>query len=78
MSVVEGARQVIIAVPTGRKVTKVADKAAFGTDIFEKFVNNPVSVAGAAEGYDKIYNVYVYSPSTALGANTYTVSVANE
>lgn len=78
MSVTEGARQVIIAVPTGRKVTKVADKAAFGTDIFEKFVNNPVSVAGAAEGYDKIYNVYVYSPSTALGANTYTVSVANE
>lgn len=83
--VVEGAKQVIIAVPDGRKVTKVADEAAFGTDIFEKFVlTEAVSVGGADATADSIgnyatnYNVYVYSPATALGANTYTVTLANE
>jgi hypothetical protein len=34
VSINEGASQVIIAVPAGRKVTKVADEGAFGTDIF--------------------------------------------
>lgn len=83
VTVVEGAKQVIIAVPTGRVVTKVADEGAFGTDIFSEFVKSTVSVGGAdatAEnigGYAKDYNVYVYSPSTALGANTYTVTLAN-
>ena len=75
MSVAEGTTQVIIAIPSGYTVVKVADKNAFGTDIFEKFVLSTVSVAGAAAGYDKDYNVYVYSPSAALGANTYTVTV---
>jgi hypothetical protein len=56
-------------------VAKVADKVAFGTDIFSKFELSNISVAGASEGYDKNYNVYVYNPSTALGANTYTVTV---
>ncbi len=56
-------------------MAKVADKVAFGTDIFSKFELSSISVAGASEGYDKNYNVYVYNPSTALGANTYTVTV---
>lgn len=84
VTVVDGAKQVIVAVPTGRKVTKVADEGAFGTDIFSEFVKQTVSVGGAdatAESigeYAKDYNVYVYSPATALGSNTYTVSIANE
>lgn len=78
VTIVEGAMQVIIAVPTGRKVTKVADKGAFGTDIFSEFKKSTVSVAGASEGYEKDYNVYIYSPSAALGANTYIVTLANE
>lgn len=78
VTIVEGAMQVIIAVPAGRKVTKVADEGAFGTDIFSEFRKSTVSVAGASAGYDKDYNVYVYSPSAALGANTYTVTLANE
>lgn len=84
VTVVEGAKQVVIAVPTGRKVTKVADEGAFGTDIFSEFTKQTISVGGAdatAENignYAKDYNVYVYSPATALGANTYTVTVANE
>lgn len=78
VTIVEGAMQVIIAIPAGRKVTKVADEGAFGTDIFSEFKKSTVSVAGASAGYDKDYNVYVYSPSAALGANTYTVTLANE
>lgn len=84
MSIVEGAKQVVIAVPEGRKVTKVADANAFGTDVFGSFVKQTVSVGGAdatAEtigSYAKDYNVYVYSPAAALGANTYTVTIANE
>ena len=76
MSIAEGSNQVIIALPASYKVTKVADKEAFGTDIFAKFVKHTVSVAGASEGYDTDYNVYVYEPSTSLGKNTYTVSIA--
>lgn len=84
VDIVEGANQVIIAVPSGRKVTKVADEGAFGTDIFSAFVKSTVSVGGADATSTSIgtnqkdYNVYVYSPKTALGANTYTVTVANE
>ena len=79
VTIAEGAKQVIIAVKDGRKVTKVADEGAFGTDIFSEFnLVEGVQVEGA-NGYASIaYNVYVYSPSTALGANTYTVTVANE
>lgn len=84
VSVVEGAKQVVIAVPSGRKVTVVKDEGAFGTDIFSSFVKSVISVGGAdatAESigsYAKDYNVYVYTPAAALGANTYTVTVANE
>lgn len=84
VTVVADAKQVIIAVPAGRKVTKVADEGAFGTDIFSEFVKQTVAVGGAdatseAIGdYAKDYNVYVYTPATALGANTYTVTIANE
>lgn len=84
MSIADGAKQVIIAVPAGRKVTKVADEGAFGTDIFSSFAKSVVSVGGAdatAEAigsYAKDYNVYVYAPSVALGSNTYTVTIANE
>lgn len=76
MSIADGANQVVIAVPASYTLAKVADNGAFGTDILEKFVKSTVSVAGAAEGYDTDYNVYVYSPDTALGANTYTISFA--
>ena len=83
VTVAEGAKQVIIAVPANRKVTKVADEAAFGTDIFEKFGSETISVGGAdatansVGNYATNYTVYTYNPSTALGANTYTVTLAN-
>ena len=83
VTIVEGAKQVIIAVPSDRKVTKVADEGAFGTDIFSEFSSQPVSVGGAdatasaVGNYATNYTVYTYTPSAALGANTYTVTLAN-
>lgn len=74
--VVEGATQVVIAVPNGFKVTKVADTGAFGTDIFSSFVLQTVAVEGLNGYTAKDYKVYVYKPSAALGANTYNVTVA--
>ena len=75
VTVVEGARQVIIAVPTGLTLKKVEDVGAFGTDIVGSFVKNDVDVEGANGFTAKAYNVYVYSPAAALGANTYKVTV---
>lgn len=84
MAIIEGAKFVVIAVPTGRKVTKVADENAFGTDIFSEFTKSTVLVGGNDATADNIgsnaknYNVYVYKPATGLSANNYTVTLANE
>lgn len=75
VAVVEGAKEVVVAVPTGYKVTKVLDVGAFGTDIFSSFVNQTVAVEGANGYTAKNYNVYVYKPAAALGANTYKVTI---
>ena len=84
MAIIEGAKFVVIAVPTGRKVTKVADENAFGTDIFSEFTKSTVLVGGNDAAADNIgsnaknYNIYVYKPATGLSANNYTVTLANE
>ena len=84
MAIIEGAKFVVIAVPAGRKVTKVADENAFGTDIFSEFTKSTVLVGGKDATADNIgsnaknYNVYVYKPATGLSANNYTVTLANE
>lgn len=84
INIVEGAKQVMIAVPAGKKVAAVKDIKAFGLDILSRFEKSTVSVGGADAtsenigAYAKDYNVYVYSPATALGENTYTVSIVNE
>lgn len=78
MPIAEGATQVIIAFPTNinKTLSAVLDVGAFGTDIVGKFVKSEVDVEGA-NGHTAIsYDVWVYSPSTALGANTYTVTIA--
>ena len=84
----QGATQVVIAVPPGRIVKKVADNGAFGQDILEAFDtylgSSGIKVGGADAtssnigGYALYYNVYVYNPSTPLGTNTYTVTLGDE
>ena len=84
----QGATQVVIAVPQGRIVKKVADEGAFGQDIFEAFDkytgSSAINVGGADATSSNIgnygikYNVYVYNPSTPLGSNTYTITLGDE
>lgn len=77
MNIVEGAKYVIIAFPANinKTLKKVEDVGAFGTDIVGKFTKSTVSVNGVND-YDAIdYNVYVYAPDTALGANKYNVTI---
>lgn len=75
VEVVEGATQVVVAVPDGYAVTAVKDTGAFGTDIVASFIKQTVAVEGLNGYKAKNYNVYVYKPETALGANTYKVTV---
>ena len=77
LAVVDGSKQVIVAFPTstGKTLSKVLDTVAFGTDIVTEFVKSVVQVEGV-NGYTAVdYDVYVYSPAAALGANTYTVTI---
>mgnify|MGYP001083616156 CR=1 FL=1 len=76
LNIIEGARQVIIALPEAKTLKAVKDVNAFGTDIVASFVKSSIAVEGV-DGYTAAnYNVYVYAPSTALGANTYNVEIA--
>lgn len=81
INIVDGAKQVLIAVPNNRKITAIEDKNAFGTDILAKFATSTLKVAGADENVDseyaRDYTVYIYSPDAALSSNTYTVRLAN-
>ena len=79
MNIVEGATQVVIAVPATRKIEKVADENAFGINIVSKFVvaeNVPVEGANGYTAAD--YDIYIYAPTTALGANKYVVTFADK
>lgn len=86
VAIAQDANFVMIAVPDGRKITKVADSNAFGTDIFSEFtqVEGTVQVGGADANGDNLgnyaiaYNVWTYAPKASLSANTYTVTITNE
>lgn len=79
ISVPDGATQVVIAYPaTLRDLTSVKDQNAFGTDIIASFVKTGAdqTMVEGAENYTTIaYKVFVYTPATALGANTYDVTI---
>ena len=76
LTVPEGCTQVVIALPNKHTLTKVADQNAFGTDIVGSFVLQTAQVEGLNSYAAAEYNVYVYAPSAALGANTYVVTCA--
>lgn len=76
ITIPEGAKSVIIAYPaTFRDLTSVKDVGAFGTDIVGSFTKSTVNVSGANNYSPIAYKVYTYSPATALGANTYNVTI---
>ena len=76
LSVVEGAKQVIIALPANKTLKNVKDQNAFGTDIVASFVKSNVDVEGVGRYAVQSYNVYVYTPEAALGANKYDIVIA--
>ena len=78
LNIADGTKQVVIAVPEGRKVSKIADEKAFGADVLPAFDFSNVAVEGANGYIAKNYNIYTYTPSTILGENTYTITVVNE
>lgn len=78
LTIPDGCKQVVIALPNGHTLTKVLDVGAFGTDIVGSFVlQSPTIQVEGLNGYTAAeYNVYVYAPDAALGSNTYNVTCA--
>lgn len=77
MNVTEGSYRVIIAFPTAalKKLVKVEDANAFGTDIVSSFVKQSVEVEGA-NGYQAVpYDVWVYESGKPLSEDSYTVTI---
>ena len=78
LDIPEGTKQVIVCVLKGKTLKGVYDKAAFGTDVKDSFkiqTENTIYIKGANEYSGTEYNVYVYSPDAALGANTYYIAI---
>lgn len=72
-----GAKKVIVAVPAGRKITKVLLTSAMNADITSTFVKqtSTVSVEGA-EGYTgTAYDVYVYQPASIDAGEQYAITI---
>ena len=76
LTIPEGCKQVVVALPNSHTLTKVEDVGAFGTDIVSSFALQTAQVEGAGGYTAAEYNVYVYAPDAALGANTYNVTCA--
>lgn len=72
-----GAVKVVVAVPAGKKVTKVLMPSALNADVTALFVKqgSQVQVEGA-EGYAAAaYDVYVYQPASIDAGETYAVTI---
>ena len=72
-----GAKKVVVAVPAGRKITKVLMPSALNADVTALFVKqgSQSSVEGA-EGYTAAsYVVYVYQPASIDAGETYSVTI---
>lgn len=84
VTIPSGAKQVVVAVPAGKAIAAIKDMNVLGMDISSVFEKSTVSIGGAdatAEDigeFAKDYDVYVYSPVTALGADKYVVTFVNE
>ena len=72
-----GAKKVIVAVPAGRKITKVIMPSALNADVTALFVKQSATVnVEGANGYTAVpYNIYVYQPASIDAGETYTVTI---
>lgn len=72
-----GAKKVVVAVPAGRKITKVLMPSALNADVTALFVKQDTQVdVEGAEGYTAAkYDVYVYQPASIDAGETYAVTI---
>lgn len=73
----DNAVKVIVAVPVGRKITKVLLTSSMNADITSSFAKqtSTVSVEGA-EGYaGTAYDVYVYQPASIDKGEKYAITI---
>ena len=72
-----GAKKVVVAVPAGRKITKVLMPSALNADVTALFVKQgSQSNIEGAEGYTAAaYDVYVYQPASIDAGETYSVVI---
>lgn len=72
-----GAKKVIVAVPSDRKITKVLMPSALNADVTALFVKQSTTVpVNGANGYAAAaYNIYVYQPASIDAGETYAVTI---
>lgn len=72
-----GAKKVVVAVPGGRKITKVLMPSALNADVTALFVkqSTQVQVQGANAYAAAAYDVYVYQPASIDAGETYAVTI---
>jgi hypothetical protein len=72
-----GAKKVVVAVPAGRKITKVLMPSALNADVTALFVkqSSQVQVEGANAYAATAYDVYVYQPASIDAGETYAVTI---
>lgn len=73
----KGAKKVVVAVPAGRKITKVLMPSALNADVTALFVKqrSQVQVEGANAYAAAAYDVYVYQPASIDAGETYAVTI---
>lgn len=73
----EGAKKVVVAVPTSMNVTKVLMPSAMNADATANFIKQAGSVqVEGAEGFTAAaYNVWVYKPASIDSTETYSVTI---
>lgn len=72
-----GAKKVVVAVPAGRRISKVIMPSALNADVTALFVkqSSQVQVEGANAYAAAAYDVYVYQPASIDAGETYTVTI---
>lgn len=72
-----GAKKVVVAVPAGRKITKVLMPSALNADVTALFMKQGTQsqVEGANAYTAAAYDVYVYQPASIDAGETYSVTI---
>lgn len=72
-----GAKKVVVAVPAGRRITKVLMPSALNADVTALFVKQGTQsqVNGAEDYAAAAYDVYVYQPASIDAGETYAVTI---